>query len=212
VLPSGADESTVSSWKQNRKAVINTIDIDPNHSAHAQNIVRGFKHGLYHGNVDFHTGTLDTFFEKTDQLNGDREKRFLSHVVLDMPSTNEQMAIVASHMRDDAKLVVFNPSVTQIVDCVERVHEQQLPLKLERVVELAGSFSGGRDWDVRMANARKPDPLPTRSWFKRVMDAVMNRPALLEPPKHWVVCRPMAGERIVVGGFIGLWKRTSDKK
>jgi tRNA (adenine57-N1/adenine58-N1)-methyltransferase catalytic subunit len=208
-LPVDQDSaSRISEWKSNRKAIIHTVDISPVHSAHAQNIVQGFRHGVYAGNVDFYTGDLPVFFDMMFK-NAQKQSRFLSHILLDMPSSHEQLGLVANHMRNDAKLLVFNPSVTQIADCVQVVHNRRLPLRLDRVVELAGSFSGGRDWDVRIAQVKKPKQVKSPSWLRRVLDAVMNRPPHVNRSSHAIVCRPMAGERIVVGGFVGLWTRSN---
>jgi tRNA (adenine57-N1/adenine58-N1)-methyltransferase catalytic subunit len=212
------DAQTIDSWKAKRKAVIHTVEISPAHAANAQKVVRGFRHGLYYGNVDFHVGEPAGFLSNASTVQ--KRSRFLSHVVLDMPASHEQLELVSKHMRNDAKLLVFNPSVTQIAECVQVVHKLKLPLRLERVVELAGSFSGGRDWDLRLARIRKPstasasqaEPVQTVSWFRRMMSTLLGtqpaqpvQPAVEE--KYAMVCRPMAGERIVVGGFVGIWTR-----
>jgi len=192
--------------KTNRRAIIHTVDISPAHSAHARKIVSGFRRGVYAPNVDFYARGLTSFFDGVQ-----KSAPFLSHVLLDMPGSHEQLELVAKHMKDDAKLLVFNPSVTQISDCVQKVHDQQLPLRLDRVLELAGNLSGGREWDVRIARVRKPKQLEvaqSRSYLGRVMDAILNRPHEISHSSHAMVCRPMAGDRIVVGGFVGLWTKT----
>lgn len=47
-----------------RKAILHTTDIVQKHSQHAENIVKGFRRGLYASNVDFHVGTMENFFHK----------------------------------------------------------------------------------------------------------------------------------------------------
>ncbi len=189
--------------------MLHTLDVSAAHSAHAERLVRGFRRGLYAGDVDFHVGDLPAFFARAD---GGGDARPLSHVVLDMPSSHEQLERVGAHMRDDAALLVFSPSVTQIADCVGVVHEGRLPLRLERVVELAGGFAGGRDWDVRVARIRRPDSVAEvrdpRSWFQKLL-GLGGAPAV-ERPRHAMVCRPRAGGSVVVGGFVGLWRRSSE--
>lgn len=48
-------------WKATRQAVIHTLDISRTHSKHAEKVVRGFRNGIYYGNVDFHVGELPDF-------------------------------------------------------------------------------------------------------------------------------------------------------
>ena len=46
------------SWRAGRSAIVHTVDISPQYSAHAEKIVRGFRRGIYAGNVDFYVGHI----------------------------------------------------------------------------------------------------------------------------------------------------------
>jgi tRNA (adenine57-N1/adenine58-N1)-methyltransferase len=214
----------LSDWKANRKAIIHTVDISAKHSEHAQKIVQNFRNGIYIGNVDFHVGDLPEFFANYES----NCNQFLTHVILDMPSSDEKLGIVAEHLQVDGKLLVFNPSVSQIMDCVERITQERIPLRLERVLELAGSFSGGREWDIRITKIRKsrqswkasegstseatPKSILSQLWFwvSGLFPGQKSITPILPERQFAIVCRPKAGERIPVGGFVGVWRRLRD--
>jgi tRNA (adenine57-N1/adenine58-N1)-methyltransferase catalytic subunit len=201
-------------YKMTRRAIIHSVDIDERHSRHAEHLIKSFRRGVYFGDVNFYVGNLSEFFATEETHNA----QFLTHVILDMPSAADQLRLVSEHLKSDGVLLVFNPSVTQITECVKRV-AQGIPLQLERVVELDGSFSGGRDWDIRLAKIRNPQKakLDTnstgrQSLLSRLLSiwARWKRPNVdAETAQNWaVVCRPKAGQRIPVGGFVGIWRRT----
>ena len=75
---------------------------------------------------------------------GKEEIGFLDHVVLDMPGVHRQISSVVQAMKDDALLVVFVPSVTQIGDCVREIENKNLPLVMDKVVEVGEGISNGR--------------------------------------------------------------------
>jgi tRNA (adenine57-N1/adenine58-N1)-methyltransferase catalytic subunit len=221
---SSTDEEELSQWKTTRNAVIHTVDISQKHSDHAQKIVRGFRNGVYRRDIDFYVGDLPYFFANHKSY----QKQFLTHVILDMPSAERQLGLVAEHLQTDGKLLVFNPSITQIVECIEHITQHGIPFHLERVIELAGSFSGGREWDVRIAKIKRPKaelspktsttPANSTSFWSQLSAYLSsfwnigNKQPLPAPQeRNWaVVCRPKAGERIPVGGFVGIWRRKHD--
>ncbi|KAF2399347.1 hypothetical protein EJ06DRAFT_455332, partial [Trichodelitschia bisporula] len=150
-------------WKSRRRAVIHTLDVAAAHSRAAQKIVRGFRRGLYYGHVDFHISdlaTLDAIPEVTQSSTpSPPEPRtdptpFIAHATLDFPGSDAALPLISRTVCVGGRVVVFCPSVTQIVACVEAVRAQKLPLVLERVVELASGMSAGREWDVRAAPVR----------------------------------------------------------
>ena len=61
---------------------------------------------------------------------------FLSHVFLDLPRAHSHLANVAPVLRTDGILAIFNPSITQIAECVEEIRKRRMPYILDRVVEL----------------------------------------------------------------------------
>ncbi|KAK3720065.1 hypothetical protein LTR37_003888 [Vermiconidia calcicola] len=231
-----ANEASVETWKANRKAIIHTVDTQAKYSAHAQSIVKGFKHGLYAHNVDFHTSDVSAWVRKNHT--GDP---FLSRAILDLPNADTHLAIVAQAMRTDGTVVVFNPSLTQILQCCVKIKEEGTPLELESVIELpVNGGARGREWDVRAVKPRasiKKDEdhavvqeevgvdeelAGTEQDHNSSVDAAsVDEVAILDaraeetPEKEggWqMVCRPKVGDRIVGGGFLGVLKKQRDMR
>jgi tRNA A58 N-methylase Trm61 len=140
-------------WRQSRRAIVHTIDIKEQYSKRARKTVLGFRRGLYYADVDFHVGDVSEFIENQFSKRSSSEP-FLSAAILDMPSADRHLELVSKALRVDGKLVVFNPSVTQIGDCIKRIRKQNLPLSLDTVVELGVGMSAGREWDIRVAAVR----------------------------------------------------------
>ena len=211
-------DSALEYWKQNRRAIIHTLDISSKHSQHAKKIVQGFRHGMYSANVDFHMGDVSDWIARQQALRKTDEP-FLAHVFLDLPNANSHLANVAPALHVNGLLAIFNPSITQIAECVETIREQRMPYLLDQVIELgAGTV---REWDVRAvkpratvkkAEAEQPSEL---SGDERV-DAEQEQDArdselegeLSKQEEKWVmICRPKPGEKVIGGGFLGLWRR-----
>ncbi|TKA32428.1 hypothetical protein B0A50_01534 [Salinomyces thailandicus] len=143
----------LTAWKATRRAVLHTVDVSSTYTAHAQSIVRGFRHALYAPNIDFHTANVTTWCQHAFESRG--HTSFLSHAFLDLPGAEDHLEAVNKALRTDAMLMVFNPSLTQIMAAMTRARELGLPLELERVVELGvNGGTGGREWDVRAVKPR----------------------------------------------------------
>lgn len=177
-------------WRAHRRAVVHSVDVSAKFSAHAEQIVRGFRRGIYAGHVDFHVGPVEDWItEEILQRRGSKTRQgggllaslsgsgreestpepFLTHAILDMPSAHQRIPHVAPVLRRDGILAVFMPSVTQIGDCVQLIRQQQLPFVMQRVVELGTGISSGRLWDVRIAVKKsRADP---SSWSSSTEDA-----------------------------------------
>ncbi|KAF2461421.1 S-adenosyl-L-methionine-dependent methyltransferase [Lineolata rhizophorae] len=213
-------------WKRTRRAVIHTIDVVPKHSRHAEKVVRGFRGGMYLGNVDFHVGDAATWIEAEMQRRAS-STAFLSHAFLDMPDARDRLETVSRALRIDGCLAVFNPSVTQIADCVETVRKERLPLLLEQVLELGASGSL-RQWDVRAVKPRvaardtgakavaAEGEGGSESGVESAGKGVGEQLGQVEydaKDEGWkLVCKPKVGDRIVVGGFLGIWKKMADPR
>lgn len=185
-------------WRSTRRAVIHTLDINEKHSAHAQKVVKNFRNGLYYGHVDFHVGTVEEYL--SGRLSESGQQPFLEHAILDLPGTQGYLDIVAKALKPGGSLLVFCPSVTQIIECIKDVKENKLPLFMEKTVEMGGAIGvGGREWDVR--------PVKPRALQKsEVLEA-----GLETADKGWeMICRPKVGVRIAGGGFVGQFQRTVD--
>ena len=217
------DNGELEVWKTQRRAVIHSIDISAKYSAHAQKVLHGFRKGLYSGNVDFHVGDVGSWI--ADALLQRDNQPFLSHVTLDLPSADAHLGCVSRALVADGTLIVFNPSITQIADCAKKVKEDHLPLDLERVIELGvNGGSGGREWDLRFTRPRvqqstvservsnpSPDTIeeatPNESVTEDALEPATNDESAEEHRPWSIVCRPKVGDRIVGGGFLGVWKR-----
>jgi tRNA (adenine57-N1/adenine58-N1)-methyltransferase len=210
---SDLQDSSLESWKPNRRAIIQTLDISRKHSDFAKKIVEGFRHGIYAGNVDFHVGDVSEWIASQRALRK-TEEPFLTHVFLDLPNANSHLANVAPALHTNGSLAVFNPSITQIAECVETIREQKMPYLLDQVIELgAGTI---REWDVRAvrprATQRNVEPLSedetTKPQIQQLARDTESAEGLAKQGEKWaMVCRPKAGQQVVGGGFLGLWRR-----
>lgn len=211
------------SWKSCRRAVIHTLDISSKHSKHAKKIVQGFRHGLYSGNVDFHVGDVSAWIA-SQKVTRRTDEPFLNHVFLDLPNAESHLANVAPALRVNGLLAVFNPSITQIVQCVEKIREEKLPYLLDQVVELGAGMI--REWDVRAVRPRSTLKKPVAKDSPEASDTEPIDPVkgqeirddelaenLAKEEEKWaMVCRPKAGQMVVGGGFLALWRRMDNPK
>lgn len=224
------DLNTQSRCSDDRQAIIHTLDISWKYSKHAEQIVKGFRRGLYANDIVFHVGDVSNWIDEQISKRGlgPDEKAFLSHIVLDMPSSSIHVEKAASALMTNGSLLAFNPSITQIISVVKIVKQLSLPLVLSGVLELGLNVSGGKDWDVRTVIPRAP----TRKAKTHIReddslenaDEYLDDSAVADPteastadrdtePVHdqisgmKIVCRPKVGYRQVGGGFLGVWKK-----
>ena len=100
-----------------RHATIHSLDISPKHSEHATKIVQGFRRGLYSNDVKIHIGDLSDWVDRQRTLYPSNnaepaDSAFLSHILLDLPSSHDYATKIASVLHVDGNLVVFTPSIT----------------------------------------------------------------------------------------------------
>lgn len=137
--------------------MVDSVDNSYTRSRHARKIVKGWRKGLYYPHVDFHVTEVDKFLAHENQSqNRNPEERF-DHIILDLPSPQQNFAAASEALRIDGSLLVWVPSVTQIIDAMKFVKEQNLPLWLDRVVEMGQGLTAGRTWDVRWTRIRSVD-------------------------------------------------------
>jgi hypothetical protein len=217
-------------WRSRRGAVIHSVDVSKAYSAHAETIVRGFRRGVYAGSVDFHVSHVEDWIaskiRRRQRDSQDSVEPFLSYAILDMPGAQQQLANVAPVLCIDGILAVFMPSISQIAECEAIVSDLNLRLSMERVVELGTGISGGRLWDVRYTKPRKHDPsrvttdetvldlsseVDDTSSVKSSNDGRDSAKEESDAKARMVlVCRPKVGDRIVGGGFVGIWRKMKD--
>ena len=233
----GSPELATEEWRASRRAVIHTVDISATYSQHAEGVIRGFRQGIYAVNVDFHVANVSEWIDEQFEIrNADSmkviRKPFLSHTILDLPGSHDHIAQVASALHTDGILIVFNPSLTQILDCVKSIIAEEIPLWLEKVVELGAGMTGGREWDVRTVKPRALLKAEKRREEAELASgsatvALGNRSNDIEKSTilieeqlqatsrsgtGWeMICRPKVGERVVGGGFLGVWRKMADR-
>ncbi|KAK5999645.1 hypothetical protein QM012_005302 [Aureobasidium pullulans] len=219
------NDSALDAWKASRKAVIHTIDISSKYSKHAAKIVSGFRHGVYANNVDFHVGDVSEWI-KSEHVRRSSEEPFLTHAFLDLPATHDHLPAVASALKKDGTLIIFNPSITQILDCIQKIKRQNIPLFLDQTLELGNNgSSGGKPWDLRAVKPRassKNQPIEVSSDSAQSPGSDSPDESITRDPAqtlkettpedaNWTfVCRPKVGERITGGGFLGVFRKMND--
>ena len=104
---------------------------------------------------------------------------------------------------------------------LQDIYRNCLPLVLDQVIELGHGLTGGRLWDLRLAesklsrrlkdnddepigNEEVVDTLNAVDDDKRT-EAVPKVPLTQQDLK--MVCRPLVGDRIRGGGFLAVWKK-----
>ncbi|KAF4785005.1 tRNA (Adenine-N(1)-)-methyltransferase [Colletotrichum scovillei] len=195
-----ADSELAALYKEHlasRRAILHTLDVNPTSSRMAHGLVRHFKRGLYLSDVDFHVCTIRSYLASRLAQNGGES--FLSHVILDLPASQDYAELAVKALQPDGKVVIFFPSITQILDFVVWAKDTEQPLVQDRVVELQTSTSGddmfqdgtgGRNWDVKVVNIRKA--------IERGETGAAAR---------GIVCRPKVGSRVVGGGFVAVFTK-----
>lgn len=153
-------------WRSQRRAVIHSLDLDENHSRHAQRTVRNYRHGAYFPHIDFHVGTIHGYLSKRFEQTQDV---FLDHAILDIPAIQDEMEIVGKCLKPNGRLITWCPSVTQHMKCLEAVKSKKLPFVLDRVLELGSQLStGGREWEVRSVKPRALIKAEKKATVKRM--------------------------------------------
>ncbi|KAL5606854.1 hypothetical protein BROUX41_003231 [Berkeleyomyces rouxiae] len=193
-----------------RRAVVHSLDVRHSHSRYAHKMVRGFRRALYLLDVAFHVAPIASFIEQRLAATGGAP--FLTHAFLDLPEPEAHLDALMRALRPDATLLVFAPSITQIARVARWISdgEARKPLRLEKTLELPLATNnetslrigtGGKEWDVRYVKTKKA--LLEAAQKHRNTDAAADDDVL--------VCRPMVYQRIVGGGFIGVFRKLLDQ-
>jgi tRNA (adenine57-N1/adenine58-N1)-methyltransferase len=212
-------DSDFQNWRDNRRAVVHTLDCLLKHSRNAEKTIKNFRDGVYYNNIDFHVGNINDYI--SDRLVQSQGAPFLDHAILDLPSCHDYMEITGTALKHNGSLLVFCPNITQINTAVLHCKSKRLPLYLETVLELgAGAGVGGREWDVRPVRPRAFLKARAGKQIEREGDAVMAEDSSeLEESKNdesttvnegWeLICRPKVGMRVQGGGFVAQWRKMS---
>lgn len=138
-----------------------------------------------------------------------------------MPSPHDHLSALADALLPDGVLGVFCPSVTQIGECLKAVRVAGLPLGKDMVVEfpphseLVGA--GLRTWNVKYAvvraRAREVEVQEEAEAEAEAVGVVGEEDAEQEQEqgsREVLVCRPSVGERLVGGGFFGIFRKKGE--
>ncbi|KAI9818338.1 MAG: hypothetical protein M1826_001400 [Phylliscum demangeonii] len=196
-----ADTTALTAWKATRRAIIHSVDLSDEYSRHAQQVVRDFRHGLYSPHIDFYSGMAVSDWVRQQLLRRSSTSpadssppstpHFLTHIILDLPSSHEELELATRALLPTGRLLVFNPNINQIASCVEAIERQRLPLLPEHVLELgANSGTSGREWDVRRFQPRASAQADLDRALARVPAGARLRAALTGRP----IVEAVAGE------------------
>ena len=195
------ESSVLQAWRKQRRAIIHTVDIDPDNRYHADRLIKSYRGAMYWPHIDFNSGNVKEWI-----TNRQGPEPFLDAVLLDMPGVEQYISAVVPAMKERGHLLVFVPQLTQIAACVQEIALNGFDLKLDTVLELGDGVSTGRNWDVRMADL-KNSRVSKHAISQDGADEKTASTASTIPP---MVCRPIVGEMTRGGGFIGLWKKISE--
>lgn len=224
--------------QQYRHAIIHTVDISSRNLKQARKLIREFRRGQYTNDVEFHASEVSAWIDQQMALRGKNnpeiiDKTFLSHIVLDLPKTHHHLEKAASVLHVDGRVLVFCPSITQIIACIKEIENKQLLLELDQVLEVGDGVAGGRGWDVRAVqpkahlreeqkmqsvNPFQPD-VPSTDRIQGVLGvderSSVNKTreqdrvaATFKEEMGWeIICRPKIRAVGTGGGFVGLWRK-----
>ncbi|BFZ60745.1 Trimeric GatFAB AmidoTransferase(AdT) complex subunit [Saitoella coloradoensis] len=203
---------------ENPTSKVHTIDINTRHSKHAESVVAGFRRGMYSKDVEFYAPTNPSAWceeqlalraskakpteSSSESASGNKSestpestaepKPFLSAAVLDLPDPHLHFASVAKCLLPDHSLLVWCPSITQIMACIEQIQNSRreafIPLVPLSITEF--QTNGLRPWDVRSVNVSKEEGGKRIEW----------------------VCKPKAVGavgRSVGGGFVAVFRKVN---
>ena len=194
---------------------------------------------MYANNVEFYVGDVSEWIDQqilSRRRMPEDDKTFLSHAILDIPDANKHVEKAASVLKINGNLLVFSPSISQIMSVVDLVQRENTPLLLSAVLELGHNMTGGREWDVRtvVPRAQMRNGGNTTSASSKCEGGADYGEVIVEGEEaaelsakiefeHRVeqatqasnsdvqmVCRPKVGGMIKGGGFVSVWKKMKD--
>lgn len=234
------DHYQIDYWKRRlRRAVVHTLDADFRHSRHAHDVVRRFGRGRYAGDIEFYVGSVRQWVDARLAQQQGRPRPFLAHAILDLPSPEDEVAAVASALRVGGRLLVWCPSVTQIVRVLERVKGVLPPASPvqqpaasqgdDKAPEVgSGSMTGRSTVPLTLERVLELPPSTgtaledggeaavaaevagAREWDLRLVTRRRDREQETQQQEKVVVCRPKVGAQVVGGGFVGVFRRVTD--
>lgn len=184
--------------KSLRGAILHSVDRNRMHSSVGKANVSNYKNGRYLDDVEFYISENPSAWLKEHMQQNENSDPYLSGVFLDLPNPEAYLHDIARHMKLEATLIVFCPSVTQILQCKKLIEDSRrvsadvyqksdklIDLTLTKTIELPpGNGGGTREWDVKTVFTRDSE-------------------------ENVSICRPKVGLKVVGGGFVGVFKKSS---
>jgi hypothetical protein len=232
-----ASAQALQEWRRSRRAVIHSVEISPTYSKHAQTkVVAGFRRGLYSPHIDFHVANVNDWIggqlETRDHqpflsyvfLDMPNSHAHLQRVV----SAMKDHALIAVFVPSITQIgecvreikMNFLPlrmeKVLELGDGISngRLWDVRLAFKKARDAidesSLTGLGEGDEDEAIRGEQDIENKISPTPDAQDNDGALPSSRPGFREhvPNEEPVmVCRPKVGERVIGGGFVGLWRR-----
>lgn len=204
-------EAQLQAYRDSRRAILHSLDINPSSSRKAHGVVQNFRRGRYVLDVDFHVRTIRSFV--LSRFAENQRQPFLSHAVLDLPGSAEHADLIVKAIKPHGKLVVFFPSISQVLEFITWAIETKQKVHVDKVIELmpsswAPGFTdavGGREWDVRVVTPRKVQRAATAS--QAASDGTDGVIDIDDAPKTVNVCRPKVGDLVGGGGFLAVFTK-----
>lgn len=172
-----------------RGGILHSIDCNSNHSRRGEITLENFKRGIYRDDVKFHLSNSPVEWLQNQSFEwralDDDNEGFLSAAFLDMPDISSNITQISEDLKQDAPLIIFCPSVTQILDSIDTIRQSEGSIKLThiRTIQLVPGMGGGlQDWDVRFTHIKSSK-------------------------EEGIVCRPKVASKLVGGGFVGIFKK-----
>lgn len=154
-----------------------------------------------------------------------------------MPGPDEHLEALSNALLPDGVLGVFCPSVTQIGECLKKIKKLGLWLGKDMVVEFpphAESVGAGlRGWNIKYtvvrARAKEAAAAAAAAEAETETESVAEETLAIETSavdgesggegalreeeeggREVLVCRPSVGDRLVGGGFFGIFRKKGE--
>lgn len=205
MLEAGTGHGSFTSQLLRIGADILTVERRADVSKRAREVLAGYRQGqlLKDAKIQFVVG--DPGVEMDARPPGEFDVVFL-----DMPDPQQYFAQAARALHGDGRVAIWCPSVSQIGAAMlfAKEHKKEMGLFLEETYEFPGATGAGsglRKWDIRRVIVRA-SANGTLS-MAEAEGRVERDQGYPDTVKREMVCRPMAGERITVGGFLGIFRK-----
>lgn len=224
-------------WRQSRRAVVHSVEISPIYSRHAERkVVGGFCRGLYSPHIDFYTANVDDWIEKQLEsreqepflnyvfLDMPGSERYLRRAVTAMKD-NAMIAVFVpsiTQIGDCVREINLQGLPLRMEKTLElgdgisngRLWDVRLAFKKAKDAMDEQSTTGVTQSEEDQTTREEVDtegeiPSISSSQLEHfILPSTAPRPIdCARKEERVMVCRPKVGERVIGGGFVGLWRR-----